>query len=168
MKNTKKKFNALDYVNQMNHLYSNGPRSTNQRTIEQLENLKLWSQKSEPDVWSIDQQKKAGTKNNFSKKLINYLKDKNFKKFKLQLGNIDIHRDFGYAKEYVDAIYKINKSRDADDYIIATGKSTLVRNVIKFAFKLKNKNYLKFIKINKNKFKNKHVKNMSANINKIK
>jgi nucleoside-diphosphate-sugar epimerase len=124
--------------------------------------------KSEPNVWSIDQQKKAGTKNNFSKKLINYLKDKNFKKFKLQLGNIDIHRDFGYAKEYVDAIYKINKSRDADDYIIATGKSTLVRNVIKFAFKLKNKNYLKFIKINKNKFKNKHVKNMSANINKIK
>jgi GDPmannose 4,6-dehydratase len=108
------------------------------------------------------------SKDNFSKKLINYLKGKNFKKFKLELGNIDIHRDFGYAKEYVDAIYKINKSRDADDYIIATGKSTLVRNVIKFAFKLKNKNYLKFIKINKNKFKNKHVKNMSANINKIK
>ena len=47
MKNTKKKFNALDYVNQMNHLYSNGPRSTDQRTIEQLENLKLWSQNPE-------------------------------------------------------------------------------------------------------------------------
>ena len=44
MKNTKNKFNAVDYVNQMNHLYSNGPRSKNQRTIEQLENLKLWSQ----------------------------------------------------------------------------------------------------------------------------
>ena len=44
MKNTKNKFDALDYVNQMNHLYSNGPRSKNQRTIEQLENLKLWSQ----------------------------------------------------------------------------------------------------------------------------
>ena len=47
MKNTKKKFDALDYVNQMNHLYSNGPRSTDQRTIEQLENLKLWSQNPE-------------------------------------------------------------------------------------------------------------------------
>jgi len=44
MKNTKNKFDAVDYVNQMNHLYSNGPRSKNQRTIEQLENLKLWSQ----------------------------------------------------------------------------------------------------------------------------
>ncbi len=108
------------------------------------------------------------SKDNFSKKLINYLKDKNFKKFKLQLGNINTHRDFGYAKEYVEAIYKINKSRDADDYIVATGKSILVRNVVKFAFKLKNENYLKFIKVNKNKLKNKHVKNMSANINKIK
>jgi hypothetical protein len=47
MKNTKNKFDALDYVNQMNHLYSNGPRSKNQRTIEQLENLKLWSQNPE-------------------------------------------------------------------------------------------------------------------------
>ena len=70
--------------------------------------------------------------------------------------------------EHVEAIYKINKSRDADDYIVATGKSILVRNVVKFAFKLKNENYLKFIKVNKNKLKNKHVKNMSANINKIK
>lgn len=110
------------------------------------------------------------SKKNFSKKLINYLKDKNFKKSKsrLKLGNIDIYRDFGYAKEYVDAIYKINKSRYRDDYIIATGKSTSVRDVIKFAFNLKNENYQKFIKINKNKFKNKHVKKMSANINKIK
>ena len=47
MKNTKNKFDAVDYVNQMNHLYSNGPRSKNQRTIEQLENLKLWSQNPE-------------------------------------------------------------------------------------------------------------------------
>ena len=44
MKNTKNKFDALDYVNQMNHLYSNGPRSKNQRTIEQLTALKNWSQ----------------------------------------------------------------------------------------------------------------------------
>ena len=47
MKNTKNKFDAVDYVNQMNYKWSNGPRSTNQRTIEQLENLKLWSQNPE-------------------------------------------------------------------------------------------------------------------------
>ena len=47
MKNTKNKFDAVDYVNRMNYKWSNGPRSKNQRTIEQLENLKLWSQNPE-------------------------------------------------------------------------------------------------------------------------
>ena len=60
MKNTKNKFDALDYVNQMNHLYSNGPRSKNQRTIEQLENLKLWSQN--PEAYAKKEQAKAYAK----------------------------------------------------------------------------------------------------------
>jgi hypothetical protein len=60
MKNTKNKFDALDYVNQMNHLYSNGPRSKNQRTIEQLENLKLWSQN--PGAYAKKEQAKAYAK----------------------------------------------------------------------------------------------------------
>ena len=64
MKNTKNKFNAVDYVNQMNHLYSNGPRSKNQRTIEQLENLKLWSQN--PEAYY----KKEGKKNDLVPKKI--------------------------------------------------------------------------------------------------
>ncbi len=64
MKNTKKKFDAVDYVNQMNHLYSNGPRSKNQRTIEQLENLKLWSQN--PEAYY----KKEGKKNDLVPKKI--------------------------------------------------------------------------------------------------
>ncbi len=60
MKNTKNKFDAVDYVNQMNHLYSNGPRSKNQRTIEQLENLKLWSQN--PGAYAKKEQAKAYAK----------------------------------------------------------------------------------------------------------
>ena len=64
MKNTKNKFDALDYVNQMNHLYSNGPRSKNQRTIGQLENLKLWSQN--PGAYY----KKEGKKNDLVPKKI--------------------------------------------------------------------------------------------------
>ena len=58
MKNTKNKFNAVDYVNQMNHLYSNGPRSTDQRTIDQLENLKLWSQNPEAYAKKLEERKK--------------------------------------------------------------------------------------------------------------
>ena len=58
--------------------------------------------------------------NNFSKKIINYLNKSNFKK-KLNLGNIDLLRDFGLSKEYIVAIYKINQRNKGDDYIIATG-----------------------------------------------
>jgi hypothetical protein len=46
MKNTKNKFNAVDYVNQMNHLYSNGPKPRGD-TIQQLLDLKEWSQNPE-------------------------------------------------------------------------------------------------------------------------
>ena len=60
MKNTKNKFDAVDYVNQMNHLYSNGPRPKNQKTIEQLENLKLWSQN--PEAYAKKEQAKAYAK----------------------------------------------------------------------------------------------------------
>ena len=64
MKNTKNKFDVVDYVEGMNHLYSNGPRSKNQRTIEQLENLKLWSQN--PEAYY----KKEGKKNDLVPKKI--------------------------------------------------------------------------------------------------
>ena len=105
---------------------------------------------------------------NISKKIINFLNKKNSNNSKLELGNIDIFRDWGYAKEYVEAIHKINRSPNSNDFIIASGKSLLLRDVIKYAFKLKNKNYLKFININKNKFNKKEIRKMSVNINKIK
>ena len=60
MKNTKNKFNAVDYVNRMNYKWSNGPRSTDQRTIDQLENLKLWSQN--PEAYAKKEQAKAYAK----------------------------------------------------------------------------------------------------------
>ena len=56
----KKKFDAVDYVNRMNYKWSNGPRSTDQRTIEQLENLKLWSQN--PGAYAKKEQAKAYAK----------------------------------------------------------------------------------------------------------
>ena len=46
MKNTKKKFDAVDYVDGMNHLYSNGPKPRGD-TIQQLLDLKEWSQNPE-------------------------------------------------------------------------------------------------------------------------
>lgn len=107
------------------------------------------------------------SKNNIFKKIINYLKNKNLKK-KLHLGNIDVYRDFGLASEYVVAMHKINSQNKCDDYIIATGKSTKIRKLIDYSFKLKNMDYRDYTIINENKFSKKEIKFKSVNISKIK
>ncbi|MBK1882470.1 GDP-mannose 4,6-dehydratase [Luteolibacter pohnpeiensis] len=52
----------------------------------------------------------------------------------LELGNLDSERDWGYAPEFVDAIWRTLQHNKADDYIIATGTSTTVRNFAISAF----------------------------------
>lgn len=46
---------------------------------------------------------------------------------KLKLGNLEARRDWGYAKDYVEAIWTILQHNKADDFIIATGKTHSVR-----------------------------------------
>lgn len=104
---------------------------------------------------------------NFIKKITSYLNANNLKK-KLQLGNIDLYRDFGLAKEYIVAMHKINQQKKADDYIIATGKSIKLRKLINYSFKIKNMNYKNYIQVNKDKYSNKEIKFKSVNISKIK
>ncbi len=106
------------------------------------------------------------TKNNLTKKIINYLNKGNLKK-KLELGNIDILRDFGLAKEYVEAMYKINQQRKGDDYIIATGRSVKIRDIVKYAFKIKKLDYKKFINIDKYKYSKNELEFNSVDISKI-
>ena len=54
---------------------------------------------------------------------------------KLILGNIDIARDWGWAPEYVDAMWRILQQEKADDYIIATGRTCKLRDFIEAVFK---------------------------------
>ena len=49
---------------------------------------------------------------------------------KLTLGNLDAKRDWGYAKEYVEAMWLMLQKEKFDDYVIATGKTTSVREFI--------------------------------------
>ncbi len=55
-------------------------------------------------------------------------------KNKLWLGNLDSKRDWGHAKDYVEAMWKILQQPVAEDYVIATGVSTSVREFAKMAF----------------------------------
>jgi GDPmannose 4,6-dehydratase len=54
---------------------------------------------------------------------------------KLYLGNLDAKRDWGYAPEYVEAMWLMLQADEPDDYIIATGKTHSVREFVEIAFK---------------------------------
>ena len=55
---------------------------------------------------------------------------------KLVLGNLDAKRDWGYAKDYVLAMWLMLQQESPDDYVIATGRSYSVRKLLEETFKL--------------------------------
>jgi GDPmannose 4,6-dehydratase len=53
---------------------------------------------------------------------------------KLYLGNLDAHRDWGFAGDYVRAMWLMLQQPTADDYVVATGESHSVRDLVEVAF----------------------------------
>ena len=53
---------------------------------------------------------------------------------KLYLGNLDAQRDWGHAKDYVEAMWLILQQEVAEDYVIATGVTTRVREFVRMSF----------------------------------
>src|SRR4051795_13252622 len=53
---------------------------------------------------------------------------------KLYLGNLDAKRDWGYAPDYVEAMWLMLQSDEPDDYVIATGETHAVREFLELAF----------------------------------
>ena len=53
---------------------------------------------------------------------------------KLYLGNLDAQRDWGYAPEYVEAMWLMMQQDKPDDYVIATGETHTVREFLEEAF----------------------------------
>lgn len=73
--------------------------------------------------------------NFFIKKVIqDALAIKNNKLDKLIVGNLNVKRDFGYAPKYVEAMWKILQLPYADDFIICSGKSVLLRDIVEYVF----------------------------------
>ena len=52
----------------------------------------------------------------------------------LRLGNIDAKRDWGHARDYVRAMWLMLQQDRADDYVVATGRTTSVRDMCSIAF----------------------------------
>jgi GDPmannose 4,6-dehydratase len=52
----------------------------------------------------------------------------------LQLGNLDAQRDWGHARDYVRAMWLMLQQNEPDDYVVATGRTVTVRDMVKTAF----------------------------------
>ena len=73
--------------------------------------------------------------NFFVKKVIrDSIAIRNGKLDKLIVGNLNVKRDFGYAPKYVEAMWKILQSNKADDFIICSGKSILLKDIVEYVF----------------------------------
>jgi len=71
----------------------------------------------------------------------------------LRLGNLDAKRDWGFAGDYVEAMWLILQQDKPDDYVIATGETHTVREFCKLAFKRAGLDYKKYVKVDKKFFR---------------
>lgn len=53
----------------------------------------------------------------------------------LELGNLDAKRDWGYAKEYVEGMWRILQAEQPDTFVLATGRTETVRDFVRMAFR---------------------------------
>ena len=66
---------------------------------------------------------------------------------KLRMGNLDSQRDWGHARDYVEAMWMMLQQDEADDYVIATGDTRTVREFIEAAFGLAGLDWNKYVVI---------------------
>jgi len=66
---------------------------------------------------------------------------------KLILGNLDAKRDWGYAKEYVEAMWLMLQQETPDDYVIATNETHSVRDFLEIAFEHIGKDYKDYVEV---------------------
>ena len=64
---------------------------------------------------------------------------------KLNLGNIDIARDWGWAPDYVEAMWLMLQQNEPDDFVIATGETNKLKDFIKIAFEIVSLNWEDYV-----------------------
>ncbi len=85
----------------------------------------------------------------------------------LTLGSLDGVRDWGYAPEYVEAMYRMAKADVADDYVVATGHLSTVRDLCEIAFGRVGLDYREFVETQKSDFRVSDSVNLHGDPSKI-
>ena len=86
----------------------------------------------------------------------------------LYLGNLDAKRDWGYAPEYAEAMWKILQQNKPDDFVIGTGESHSVREFVEEAFSYAGLDWREYVKIDQRYFRPTEVENLIADTAKSK
>ncbi|MHB1957392.1 MAG: GDP-mannose 4,6-dehydratase, partial [Sulfobacillus sp.] len=84
----------------------------------------------------------------------------------LYLGNLDSFRDWGYALDYVEAMWKMMQVDKPDDYVVATGESHSVREFVSLAFARVGLDWEKYVKIDPRYFRPTEVDHLRGDASK--
>lgn len=85
----------------------------------------------------------------------------------LKMGNIDSKRDWGFAGDYVRAMWMMLQAKKADDYIVSTGETHSVREFLDVAFSHVGLDYEKYVKIDKKLYRPAEVDLLLGDCSKI-
>jgi GDPmannose 4,6-dehydratase len=72
---------------------------------------------------------------------------------KLYMGNLDARRDWGYARDYVEAMWMIMNAEEPDDYVVATGETHSVREFLEKTFSYLDLDWEKYVEIDPRYFR---------------
>jgi len=85
---------------------------------------------------------------------------------RLQLGNLEALRDWGFAGDYVEAMWRMLQQDEADDYVIATGKKHSVRDLVELAFAHVDLDPWQFVDVNESLFRPAEVNRLTGDASK--
>jgi len=85
---------------------------------------------------------------------------------KLYLGNLDARRDWGFAGDYVEAMWRMLQHDQADDFVVATGVSYTIRDFLELAFRHADLAWQDFVEIDPRYFRPTEVDHLEGNASK--
>ena len=88
------------------------------------------------------------------------------KEKKIYLGNLDARRDWGYAKDYVEAMWLMLQQDEPDDYVIATGESRSVKDFLERAFREVNLDWQDYVEFDARYLRPSEVDNLLGDASK--
>ena len=87
---------------------------------------------------------------------------------KLNLGNLNASRDWGHAKDYVEAMWLMLQSEKPEDYVCSTGISHTVKDLVGYVFNKLNLNWKDYVGVDKKYYRSEELEHLKGDCSKIK